>query len=83
MTADSIKEVCTLKTLTNNSQAKSSGISVADGNLLTESASVLNRWDKYCSDLYNYPLQSDSFRTISDQKRTTRVRPYLRQRWRR
>ena len=50
------KAYSTLKTLTKTSQAKSSVISDAGGNLHTKNATVINRWGEYCSDLYIYPL---------------------------
>ncbi|KAH3893384.1 hypothetical protein DPMN_017531 [Dreissena polymorpha] len=53
----------------------------ADGNLLTKSAAVLNRWAEYCIDSFNYLLLPDSFpfRMIQDYRRMTKVGPYIKQ----
>ncbi|XP_052268447.1 uncharacterized protein LOC127869828 [Dreissena polymorpha] len=71
------KAYSTLKTFTKTSQPKASCISNADWNLLTEIATVLNRWDEYSSDLYNYPLQPDSSLLQIDPGPVSH--PYLRQ----
>ena len=39
------------KTLTKTMQPKASVIFIADGNLLTENATFLNRCGEYCSDI--------------------------------
>jgi len=49
----------TLKKLTKNEQHKSSVIEDSNGNLLTESSAVLNRWTEYCTELYNYELKTE------------------------
>ena len=59
MMGNSKQAYSTLKILTKTSQPKTAVIEDADGNLLTENATVLNRWTKYCCSLYNYELRSD------------------------
>ncbi|KAI8486085.1 hypothetical protein Bbelb_361850 [Branchiostoma belcheri] len=51
----------TLKILTNTQQSSSKPtvIEDSDGNLLTDSSAVLNRWTEYCEELYNHELQVD------------------------
>ena len=49
----------TLKTLTKTSQNKTNVIEDKEGNLLTESSAVLQRWTEYCNELYNYQLHPD------------------------
>ncbi|KAH3725172.1 hypothetical protein DPMN_051007 [Dreissena polymorpha] len=65
----------TLKTLRTN-QPMAPIIADACGKFLTESDAVLNKQTELCRDLYKYPLKQVSFRTIPNQKRTTKVRPY-------
>ncbi|KAH3896415.1 hypothetical protein DPMN_020592 [Dreissena polymorpha] len=56
MTIDISKE--TFKTLMNIIQPKASVIADNDRDLLTKSATSLNRWTKYCNNLCNYFNQS-------------------------
>ena len=60
LTGSRKKAYNTLKTLTKTSKLKASGIADTDGNPLTDSAAVLNKWTEYFIDMYNYPLQPDS-----------------------
>ena len=41
-------------------QNKTTAIEDKDGNLLTESSEVLNRWTEYCKELSNFPIQPDT-----------------------
>ena len=57
---NSKKAYKTLKLLTKIQQNKTTVIEDKDGNLLTESSEVLNRWAEYCKELYNFPIQPDA-----------------------
>ena len=59
-----------LKALTKTQQRKSAVIEDSSGNILTESIPVLNRWTKYCSDLYNCELRQDTSLLQSNQTPT-------------
>ena len=49
----------TLKAVTKSQQHKSAVIEDSSGNILMKSTAVLNQYNEYCSDLYNYELLSD------------------------
>ncbi|KAH3874822.1 hypothetical protein DPMN_038075 [Dreissena polymorpha] len=57
----------------------------ADENCITESATVVNRWTEYCIDIFKTHFSQTlvSVKTIPDQNRTKKVRPYVRLRLRR
>ena len=57
--ARSKKAYQTLKTLTKQSQDRTSVIENKEGELLTENTAILERWTEYCTDLYNHNIQPD------------------------
>ena len=67
MSGNRKKAYNTLKALTTTKKHKSAVIEDSSGNILTESIPVLNRWTKYCSDLYNYELYQDTSLLQSNQ----------------
>ena len=60
MQGNNKKAYKTLELLTKEKQNKTTAIEDKDGNLLTESSEVLNRWTEYCKELYNFPIQPDT-----------------------
>ena len=46
----------TIKKITKVEQPRTSVIEDKEGNVLTESSAVLNRWTEYCKELYNHKL---------------------------
>ena len=60
----------TLKALTRTQQHKSAVIKDSNGNILSESTAVLNRWTEFCSGLYNYQLHPDTSLPQSNQTPT-------------
>ena len=50
-----------LKALTKAQQHQSAVIEDSNGNILTDSTSVLYRWTEYCSSLYNYENHPDTY----------------------
>jgi len=56
----------TLKSLTKTTQPKASVIEDKEGNLLTESNAILQRWTEYCEGLYNHLLRPDT-NIVSDK----------------
>ena len=67
MQGNNKKAYRTLKLLTKEKQNKTTAIEDKDGNLLTESSEVLNRW----TELYNFPIQPDTSllqRVLDDHK---------------
>ena len=64
----------TIKDLTKSKTTRTTVIEVKDGDLLTDRATISNRWKEYCEELYNYQLTSDKgllarLRSISLQMR--------------
>ena len=69
--SENSKEVYnTLKALIKTQQHKSEVIEDSSGNILTESAAVLNHWIEYCSGLYKYELHPDTRLLQSNQTPT-------------
>ena len=60
----------TLKALPKTQRRKPAVIEDSNGNILTESTAVLNRWTEYCSGLYNYELNPDTSLLQCNQKTT-------------
>ena len=62
-------------------QQKLAVIEDSDGNILTESTAVLNRWTEYCSGLYNYEPHPDKSLLQSNQTPTQELEslPVLRE----
>ena len=60
MLGNNKKAYKTLKLLTKEKQNMTTAIEDKDGNLLTESSEVLNRWTEYCKELKNFPIQPDT-----------------------
>ena len=82
MMSGNSKEACnTLKALTKTQQHKSAVIEDSNGNILTESTAVLNRWIEYCGSLYTYELHPDTNLLQSSQTSTQEAEslPVLRQ----
>ena len=50
----------TLKSITTTTMPRAAVIDDKDGNLLTDSKKVLERWTEYCSGLYNYQIDLDT-----------------------
>ena len=70
----------TLKELTKTQQNKSPIIENKEGEPLTESAAILERWTEYCSDLYNYPISPDKrFLDPIGQDKTPSTLPVLKE----
>ena len=67
VSGNSKKAYTTLKAITNIQQHKSAVIEDHSGNILTESADVLNRWTEYYSGLFKYELHSDTSLLRSNQ----------------
>ena len=66
--SENSKEVYnTLKALIKTQQHKSEVIEDSSGNILTESAAVLNHWIEYCSGLYKYELHPGTSLLQSNQ----------------
>jgi len=65
----------TLKSLTKTTQPKASVIEDKEGNLLTESNAILQRWTGYCEGLYNYPLRPDT-NIVSDKPLNTKIKTH-------
>ena len=68
----------TLKNLTKTQQNKSPIIEDKDGEPLTESAAILDRWTEYCKELYNYPISPDESFLDNRQEKLTSTLPVLR-----
>ena len=56
---NSKKAYLLVKDLSTEKQGKTTTIQIKSGNCLTEENEILNRWTKYCSDLYNYETVGD------------------------
>ena len=54
MSGNSKEAYNTIKVLPETQEHKLAVIEDSSGNILTESAAVLNRWTEYCGGLYNY-----------------------------
>ena len=64
---DSKEAYNTLKALTKTQQHKSAVTEERNGNILTESRAVLNRWTEYCRGLNYYELHPDTNLLQSNQ----------------
>ena len=72
----------TLKALAKTQQHVSAVIEHRNGNSLTESTAVLNRWTEYCSGLYIYELHPNTGllqRSQPPHKRLKAYRPLLKE----
>ena len=56
---DSKKAYELVKTLTSTKQGKTNTIQDKDGNCLTETNDILNRWTEYCAELYSHTVVGD------------------------
>ena len=71
MMSGNSKDACNfLKAVTKTQQLKLAVIEDSSGNDLMESTAVLNRWNEYCSGLYNYDLRQDTSLLQSNQTPT-------------
>ena len=67
-----------VKDMTTEKQGKSTTIQDKSGKCLTEKNEILNRWTKYCSDLYNYETEGDQIVRDCPQIQDEEHHPILR-----
>ena len=77
MSGNSKEAYNSLKALTKTRQHNSAVTEDSSGNILTESAAVLNWWTEYSSGLYNYELHPDSSLPQSNHTHNKRLKAYL------
>ena len=67
-----------VKDLTTVKQGKATTVQDCSGKCLTEERKILNRWTKYCSELYNYRANRDPSLLNCPQTNTEDDHPILR-----
>ena len=68
-----------VKDFTNVKQRKATTVQDSSGKCLTEKQQMLNRWTKYCTELYNYEANGDPSVLDCPQTDTENDHPILRE----